>query len=705
MTDDHPSPPDDLTAARLLDLTSDLLCVCRHGTIAWVNAAGARLLGEDSPARVAGRPFTAFLHPDHAASLATGLEPLAADAEGSAMMLRRSDGETLAVMLRAAIVDPGVLAIQARDLSDRFGAAGSLVAAVNRLEERAHELTRLSRLSAQSARVFETASEGIMVLDADLRITAVNPAFSEITGWSAAEMLGRKPPALTEPDSDVDAAMLTFEGARTTGRWQGERWSRRKDGEPYAERVGVSTVQNEDGRVTQYVVVFSDITARKVDEERVRRQANYDALTGLPNRALFLDRLAQTVRQAERAEQMVGLMFIDLDGFKLVNDTLGHDMGDLLLQEAANRLAHCVRAGDTVARLGGDEFTVLMPNLGDYRNAPAVAGRILEALRKPFELAGREAFVSGSIGITVFPDDARDAATMLKNADAAMYRAKEQGKANFQFFTADMNAAVEERLAIKDGLLKAFERDELMLYFQPKLDLKSGTVSGVEALLRWQAAELGMVSPSKFIPVMEESGLIGRVGEWSIEAACRQYRAWSDAGLAPLPRIAINLSVRQLRQPGFVERVERILADTGVSADALEFEVTEGMVMKDAANAVAVLRHLSSLGIRLAMDDFGTGTSSLSVLKRLPVDTIKIDRSFIADIGTDADCLEIIRTVISMGHSLRRRVVAEGVESREQLDILKNLGCDEVQGYVLTPPLPAAELGILLGRGTVAFAL
>ncbi|KAF0224435.1 MAG: hypothetical protein FD176_1191 [Rhodospirillaceae bacterium] len=433
-------------------------------------------------------------------------------------------------------------------------------------------------------------------------------------------------------------------------------------------------------------------------EERARdlsRQASFDALTGLPNRTLFMDRLGQAVHQAERNGQMVGLMFIDLDGFKLVNDTLGHDMGDLLLEETGRRLSACIRSGDTVARLGGDEFTVLMPNLGTYQNAPAVAGRILDILKKPFDLAGREAFVSGSIGITVFPDDAVDAMTMLKNADAAMYRAKEHGKANFQFFTSDMNAAVEERLAIKTGLSQALERGEMTLAFQPKLDLALGTFTGVEALLRWNAAGLGRVSPAKFIPVMEESGLMGRVGEWAIDAACRQYRDWLDQGKVT-PRIAINLSVRQLRAPGFVALVQAALDRADLPASALEFEITEGMVMRDSDNAVAILRELVHMGITLSMDDFGTGTSSLSVIRRFPVNSVKIDQSFIADIASDQGSLEIVRAIISMGHALGRRIIAEGVETAEQVEILRRLGCDEIQGYVLAPPVPAAEVAVLL---------
>lgn len=449
------------------------------------------------------------------------------------------------------------------------------------------------------------------------------------------------------------------------------------------------------GRMPAFDTLVRAVTRLEERARDLSRQASFDALTGLPNRTLFMDRLGQAVHQAERNGQMVGLMFIDLDGFKLVNDTLGHDMGDLLLQETARRLSTCIRSGDTVARLGGDEFTVLMPNLGTYQNAPNVAGRILDILKKPFDLAGREAFVSGSIGITVFPDDATDAMTMLKNADAAMYRAKEHGKANFQFFTADMNAAVEERLAIKTGLSLALERGEMTLAFQPKLDLKTGAYTGVEALLRWNAAELGQVSPAKFIPVMEESGLMGRVGEWAIDAACRQYRDWLETG-GSAPRVAINLSVRQLRAPGFVAIVRAALERAGLPASALEFEITEGMVMRDSENAVATLNELTEMGITLSMDDFGTGTSSLSVIRRFPVNSVKIDRSFIADIATDESSVEIIRAIISMGHALGRRIIAEGVETTDQVATLRRLGCDEIQGYVLAPPVPADRLADVL---------
>ena len=547
--------------------------------------------------------------------------------------------------------------------------------------------------------VFETTAEAIMVLDPSFRITTVNPAFSSITGYSAQEMLGR-PPRFLSGERQQNLHESIWESIRKTGRWDHEQWSLRKNGEEYAERISITAVTDMLNRIVQYIVVFSDITQRKLDEERIRYQANYDALTGLPNRALFMDRLTQALNQAARGEQRLGLMFIDLDGFKLVNDTLGHDKGDELLVEASKRLLTCVRQGDTVARLGGDEFTIIMPNLGDVRNAPMVAQRIIDALEQPFLLRTHEAFVSGSIGIATFPDDAQDPATLLRNADAAMYRAKEQGKANYQFFTAELNAQVSERMIIKNGLSKAMERDEFMLYYQPKCDLATGRMVGVEALLRWRSAEMGMVSPVKFIPVMEETGLIGQVGEWAIETACRQHREWRNAGF-PYMRVAVNLSVRQLRQNNLDQVVASILERTGIEASGLELEITESMIMKDTENAIALLQRLRAMGIHLAMDDFGTGYSSLSYLGRFPITTLKIDRAFIADVDTNPKTAEIARAIIGLSRGLNLEVVAEGAEVVDHVNFLRSNGCDTVQGFYYSRPVPAAQFERMLAEGVL----
>ncbi len=437
--------------------------------------------------------------------------------------------------------------------------------------------------------------------------------------------------------------------------------------------------------------MISDVTERKEAEERIHFQTNYDTLTGLPNRSLFQDRLNLALPSMSRTDRKLALMFIGLDGFKLVNDTLGHDIGDLLLKEAAKRLGTCVRQGDTVARLGGDEFTIIMPNLADPRHAPLVSQRVLDALAEPFHLNGNETFVSASIGITIFPDDASEAKELLRNADAAMYRAKEQGKANFHFFTADLNAVVQERMVLKNGLGKALENGEFSLHYQPKLEIESGRITGVEALMRWNSPELGMVSPVKFIPVMEETGQVVEMGEWAIRTACLQHQEWRQAGL-PQIRIAVNLSPRQLRDASFVPIVENVLREAGVEPAGLELEITESLLMSDSGGALKALGELHEMGIHMAMDDFGTGYSSLSYLKRFPIDTIKIDRTFIADIATNPDDAEIIRTIISMGHTLNRKVIAEGVENDQQLSLLREYQCDEIQGYFFSRPLPAGMI-------------
>jgi diguanylate cyclase (GGDEF)-like protein/PAS domain S-box-containing protein len=545
-----------------------------------------------------------------------------------------------------------------------------------------------------AATVFDTASEAIMVLDANFRVTAVNPAYSSITGYASDEVIGGLPPFLEgdEPDPETPHAKLetVLKAIDLNGRWTGEQWNRRKSGVRYAEHLSVVSIPGERGQARRFLVVFSDVTQRMLDEERIRYQASYDQLTGLPNRALFMDLLTQALAQADRQTQMVGLMFVDLDGFKLVNDTLGHDAGDLLLQEVASRLKRCVRASDTVARLGGDEFTVLMPDLSDFRHAPAVAERITERLQAPFVLNGHEAYVSASIGITTFPNDASDATTLLKNADAAMYRAKEQGKQTFQFFTAEMNDEIEERLMLVNGLTRALDKDEFTLFYQPKARLSDGRITGAEALLRWRNPDLGMVPSAKFIPIMEESGLISPVSEWVIETACRQHRQWLDEGMN-IP-VAVNLSVRQLRHPGLAKTIAGLLDRAGIAPSALELEITETMLMKDTETALRTLEELDEMGVGLALDDFGTGYSSLSYLKRFPLHTIKIDGSFISDMTEDGDDREIIRTIISMGHSLRRRILAEGVETPEQLALLRELGCDEYQGFLLSQPKPAEAM-------------
>ncbi len=584
-----------------------------------------------------------------------------------------------------------------RDITQRKEADEEIRKARDQLETRVAERTReltqeiLERQRAEdklrlAGEVIEALTEGVVIIDPDFRISSVNPAYTEISGYDVEEVIGRYPinhTALSQGGAMFDEM---WSGLEHRGSWEGEFWNLRKNGEEYAERLSVTAITNATGEVMQFAAIISDITKRKQDEERILYQANYDSLTGLPNRSLFLDRLTQALSNMERSEKNLALLFIDLDGFKLVNDTLGHDVGDMLLKEAAKRLGTCVRTGDTVARLGGDEFTIIMPNLDDPKNAPLVAQRVLDSLGRAFLLGGHEAFVSGSIGITVFPDDAKDAQELLKNADAAMYRAKEEGKANYQYFTVDMNEQVQERMVFKNGLSKALENGEFHLLYQPKLDLKSNRVTGAEALMRWESPDLGLVSPVKFIPLLEETGLVIEVGEWALQTACHQHREWMKAGLTPI-KVAVNLSARQLREPSFVDIVKSVLKKNDLPPSAIEIEITESMLMSDAPNIVAALEDLHDFGVHISMDDFGTGYSSLSYLKRFPIDTIKIDRSFVNEIHVDADDAEIIHTIINMGHTLNRKIIAEGVETEEQLDILKAYRCDEIQGYYFSEPL------------------
>ena len=423
------------------------------------------------------------------------------------------------------------------------------------------------------------------------------------------------------------------------------------------------------------------------------RLAHFDALTGLPNRLLFLDRLSQMMAQANRNERLVAIMLLDLDRFKAINDTLGHTMGDLLLKGVAERLAGCVRGDDTVARLGGDEFIVLLPEIRYIEDAATVARKILNALAQPFPLDGHEIFIGTSIGIALYPFD-EELNALLRNADTAMYEAKQQGGNNYQFYSAEMNTASLKHLSLEGALRRALERGEFELHYQPQIDLTRGEIVGVEALVRWRHPDLGLLGPMEFIPLAEENGLIVPIGEWVLRTACAQVRAWQEAGLRPI-RVAVNLSARQFYQKDLVGTVARILEQTGLDSRYLELEITESCLMQNTQTTVALLTELSRLGVRFSIDDFGTGYSSLSYLKRFPIDTLKIDRSFVCDIGTDPDDAAIVKAIIALAKSLEMHVIAEGVETPEQLHFLRTHGCNEIQGYLVSRPLPADEVARL----------
>ena len=440
-----------------------------------------------------------------------------------------------------------------------------------------------------------------------------------------------------------------------------------------------------------------DLEERKRVEQSIRHMAHHDALTGLPNRSLFRDRLTHAMAQADRYHQKLAVMFLDLDRFKAINDTLGHNVGDQLLKIAAERLRSCVRDSDTVARLGGDEFTVIVEDIVEDHDAAAVAQKILDTLSQPFNLYGHEVFISVSVGVTLYPSDDENADNLLRNADSAMYRAKEFGRNNFQFYVAEMNIKARERLRLESSLRRALDRNEFMLYYQPRVSLESGRVIGAEALLRWRHPEMGLVPPSEFIPILDETGMIIPVGDWALREACRQNREWQDRGLPPI-RVAVNLSVRQFMQKDLADTIVRALEAANLSAEHLEVEITEDLFLEHNQTNIITLARLKNMGIHISIDDFGTGYSSLSYLKRLPIDTLKIDQSFVRDIG-DPDNKAIASAIIAMASSLRLNVLAEGVETDEQLAFLRAQGCNEIQGFSFSHPLPADEFAQLLREG------
>ncbi len=433
-------------------------------------------------------------------------------------------------------------------------------------------------------------------------------------------------------------------------------------------------------------------------ELAIHQLSNYDSLTGLPNRTLLEDRLNQAIAQASREEHCLGVMFLDLDQFKQVNDTLGHVYGDNLLKLVSQRLERCLRKSDTVARLGGDDFIIILTGVRQCEHISQVARKILDALSEPLQLDEHEIFTTASIGIAIYPVDGDAPHLLLKNADIAMYQAKEQGRNAFQFFSREMNYKAEERLLLDNSLRRALERQEFFVHYQPQMDLLTGRLIGMEALVRWQHPEMGMVTPEKFIPLAEDSGLIIPIGEWVLKTACRQNKAWQEMGFGPL-RVAVNLSGRQFKQERLVESVAAILNETGLAPSLLELEITESIIMRNAEETIVTLRRLKEMGISLAIDDFGTGYSSLSYLKHFPIDRLKIDRSFVLDITTDPDDAAIAEAIISMAHSLKLKVTAEGVEQQEQLRFLAQRNCDEMQGYLVSRPISTEEFTRLLQQG------
>ncbi len=536
-------------------------------------------------------------------------------------------------------------------------------------------------------RAIESSVNGIFIADAgqpDYPLIYVNPAFERVLGAGAGCVVGQ--PCICRDAVDDGYAEIRHAIARGSEGNTVLRL-RRADGERRWVELFLAPVRSEAGHVTHFVGVLNDVTSRKDAEERLNHLANHDPLTGLPNRTLLHDRLAHAI--ARRREGGVAVLFLDLDRFKLINDSYGHDVGDELLRAVARRLTEGLRGEDTVARLGGDEFVVLLEGLPDVNAVATVAAKLAERLSAPLEIGGRALPLAASIGIALHPRDGRDAQTLLKNADTAMYRAKEGGRGGFCFFAAGMNAHALRRLTLENELRRALDQGELEIFYQPQARIADGRLCGAEALVRWRHPEKGLVPPAEFIPVAEETGLIVALGEQVLRGACRQLADWRRRGLAA-PRVAVNLSPRQFRQADLVERIAAILAETGADPAGLELEITESAAMHNPDEAVAALRRLRAMGVSLAIDDFGTGYSSLSHLKRFPIDTLKIDRSFVQGIPGDGDDTAIVRAIVAMAGGLRLAVLAEGVESEAQRAFLETLGCASAQGWLYGRPQPAA---------------
>ncbi|MBT0960194.1 bifunctional diguanylate cyclase/phosphodiesterase [Denitromonas iodatirespirans] len=541
-----------------------------------------------------------------------------------------------------------------------------------------------------AARLFQTSQEGILITDADNRIQTVNPAFTRTTGYRPDECIGKRPSLLSSGRHDKAFYQRLWADVLNKGHWQGEIWNRRKNGDIYPEWLVISAIRDSAGEVIQHVGIFSDLSERHDTQDRIRFLATHDALTELPNRMLLEERCSQVIAWARQASHRVALLFVDVDNLKLVNDSLGHTVGDELLRSLAQRLRHCVGEKDLVSRLGGDEFIVLLDELSETEVASQVAERIIERISAPYQTDSGELVTSVSIGIAVYPDDGDDFNALLRKADAAMYQAKEAGRNTFRSHLLDTGDEALNDLTLRNGLRPALTRGEFSLHYQPIIALASGKLIGAEALLRWQHPTLGNVPPNRFIPVAELSGHIVAIGDWVLGKACQEAAGWAERGLGPL-MVSVNLSPLQLRHGSLEASVAAALSNSGLDGRWLELEITESTLMGDTDALIDQLNRLKAMGIRLAVDDFGTGYSCLAYLRRLPVDRLKIDRAFMADIGAGADDASIVRAIIQMAVGLGLGTTAEGVEHPHQHEALKALGCDEVQGYLYAHPMPAEQ--------------
>lgn len=573
-----------------------------------------------------------------------------------------------------------------RDAEDNFKIAASVFGGAMQEVE-----TRLN-LTTQ---IFENAIEGMIVTDEKGIIQSVNSAFSNITGYSEDEAVGRSADFLHPPDQDDDFYKTKWVVLQNDQHWTGEVWNQRKNGEIYPQWETITGISDREDNLTNFVSVFHDLSDIKAREQLLQYRTNYDILTNLPNREQFIERLKQSISAANRSKSKVLVLFLDLDHFKNINNSLGHECGDLLLKSVADRFKDFIREGDTICRLGSNSFGFIIREINQINDALKVAHKLTQLLANPFAIQDHKLFITASTGITIFPDDGEDAESLIKYGDMALGRAKTAGRDTCEFYTKAMGQQADNRLMLEKNLRLALEKNEFVLYYQPKLSLETNNIVGMEALVRWLHPQTGLVPPGEFIPVAEETGLIIPLGDWILRTACEQTKKLLDAGFGPL-KVAVNLSARQFSQDDIFDQVKNVLTASRIPPEMLELEITESMVMDDVEGAITTLERLRSQKISIAMDDFGTGYSSLSYLKRFPIHTLKIDQSFIRDLKSDSKDAAIIESIISLAKGLNLRVVAEGVEELDQQDFLQKEGCDEIQGYYFCRPLPYEEFNKFL---------
>ena len=539
-----------------------------------------------------------------------------------------------------------------------------------------------------AAKVFESSTDAIFITDQELKIVTTNPSFERLTSFSEAEMAGLTPLEFFSEQSNQPLVRQALNDVQELGFWEGELWNRRKNGHAYLCMISLVRVQDEHGRTINYIGFFKDRTESHAAKQKIEELAFSDVLTGLPNRLLLAERLRQSIIFASRQNSKFALLFLDLDHFKQINDSLGHPFGDRVLIEVTERLKKCLRHVDTAARLGGDEFVLLLHE-ADAAGAEICARRVLEELRAPFNLDGMNFTVTCSIGIALYPDDGTGMDDLIKNADSAMYHVKERGRSDFRFYQRQMNIGLLSRMKIDHAMRLALEHEQFKLHYQPLVDLKTGVVIGAEALIRWHDDDLGDVSPAQFIPIAEETGVIVAIGNWVMKTAMRQAAAWNNQ--QQCLRISVNVSALQFQQPDFVENIARELRESQLGPDCIELELTESILIRDVEETLKKLASLAALGVKMSIDDFGTGYSSLSYLKRFPINKLKIDRSFVMHLPDDESDVAIVTAIISMAHALRLKVIAEGVETDEQKKLLQSLNCDEVQGFLYARALTAED--------------